>query len=307
MSKCTTLSPKWTRYSLASFALLTSLSGTGAYASDTIFDFPKSGKVTETANAPLQFVRFWRTDKNQKDGPLVASGLVGTGGDIHTGGGVLHVPPSATFNLKADPKYPDIHQQLQTTTVPKSKSLSAAVSAEPVGTPLATSDLSIESVIFNSQTSEYELVDDFRTIAVLVGNKIPVEIPDLFADTNGDGEIGAGDILYSLVDLQQYLLNPPSFSLSDHFTIVDGTVAALPGMWFSATPFSFSPSGGFTSTSAFLPGGGFSGDAVVDGSHTLTSTPEPSSWALLVSGFGLAGWIMRRGRHAAERSRHAYD
>jgi hypothetical protein len=232
--------------------------------------------------------------------------VVGTAGSIQTPLGKIPVPPKITFTLEPDPLYPDIHQQLTTIEFSKSNSSRAAVTAPPFGTLLETSDLSIESVFFNSQTSEYELVDDFRTIAVMVGNKVPVEIPDLFADTNGDGVIGAGDILYSLVDLRQYLLHPPSFSLGDHFTIVNGTVASLPGMWFSATPFSFSPNSGFTSASALLAAGGLSGDSVAGGSHTLVSTPEPSSWAMLVGGFGLTGWAMRRARRGVGPARTSF-
>jgi hypothetical protein len=107
--------------------------------------------------------------------------------------------------------------------------------------------------------------------------------------------IGAGDTLYSLVDLQQFLLAPPSFSMSDHFAIVNGTVAGLPGMWFSTTPFTFSPGGGFTPSSmALLSTGGFSGDGVVDAIHTLSSSPEPGTWALMLAGFGAVGWSLRR-------------
>ena len=67
-----------------------------------------------------------------------------------------------------------------------------------------------------------------------MGDGVFVSVPDLWADTNGDGMIGSGDILYSLVDLRAYLNGGngpvPAFVPSESFTIVNGRVASLPGI-----------------------------------------------------------------------------
>jgi len=120
-----------------------------------------------------------------------------------------------------------------------------------------------------------------------------LRIPDLYADTDGDGVIGAGDVLYSRADLRIYPDEEPSFALGDQFTIVDGKVAGLPGMWFSPTPIVLDPvlgpqpSGGqwFNATSSPLSAAAAGGDAVVLTEHELVSTvPEPAAWVLLLVG-----------------------
>ena len=57
-------------------------------------------------------------------------------------------------------------------------------------------------------------------------------VPDMFADTNGDGVINNNDILYSAVNLSEFLLNPPEFNIGDTFQIINGVSSALPGMMF---------------------------------------------------------------------------
>jgi hypothetical protein len=138
------------------------------------------------------------------------------------------------------------------------------------------SDLSIESVLFDPVSGTFELVNIFGTLA---DRQIfdEVLIPDLFGDTNKDGVLGEGDVLYSLVDLNVYLNLIPSFSLGDSFVMVNGTTPALPGMSFSTTPFAFDPETGLSGTP-------YTGTGVAEGEHGVTVIPEPSAIVLLASG-----------------------
>jgi hypothetical protein len=141
------------------------------------------------------------------------------------------------------------------------------------------SDLSIESMVFDPVRGTYELVNVFGTLA---DRQITYEvrIPDLFGDTDNNGILGEGDVLYSLVDLNIYLNSIPNFSLGDSFAVINGTTSALPGMSFSTTPFDFDPGTGFSGTP-------YSGTAVAEGEHGVTVIPEPS--AIVLIGIGLIG------------------
>ncbi len=146
------------------------------------------------------------------------------------------------------------------------------------------SDLSIEAIFFDSATNEFVLTNIFGTIADRLGLEQELLIPDLFADTNGDTQLGDGDVLYSLVDLSQYLNAIPSFGLGESFTIINGSVASLPGMMFSTAPFIFDPGTGFSGTP-------FSGIGIANSEHGLTAVLEPSTLMLLWSGLtGLVGF-----------------
>lgn len=138
----------------------------------------------------------------------------------------------------------------------------------------------IETIYYDSVKGEFYLGNNFDAIYDAVGANVAVRIPDLFADTNSDGKIGGGDILYSLVDLADFLTNIPTFDFGDSFDIVNGTVDGLKGMYFSTTDFVFSPTAdnGFNWTP-------YSGNAEVKADHELvTEVPESNGLTL----FGLS-------------------
>ena len=116
-----------------------------------------------------------------------------------------------------------------------------------------------------------------------------VRIPDLYADTNNDGTIGAGDVLYSLVDLPDYLNAVPTFNFGDIFSVVNGAVPGLQGMYFSSTDFSISATAdkGFNYTP-------YTGTAMVKTDHSLAAVPEPSTLALVSVGLGLLLGLARK-------------
>jgi hypothetical protein len=172
----------------------------------------------------------------------------------------------------------------------------------------AVSILNIESLGIDPETGLWVYEGAFHRILMSTGGApASLNIPDLFADTNGDGEIGEGDVLYSWVDIFTYLQAPPTFSLGDEFFILDGQVAELQGMWFSPTPIFLDPllgprpSGGqWYNPAAPL----FSSFAANNGTNSITLTahtievdvPEPAAWAMLVVGFGAMGAVLRRRR-----------
>jgi len=147
------------------------------------------------------------------------------------------------------------------------------------------SDLALESLFFDNLSQTYSLQDLFGTIAQSVGYNVVVAVPDLYADTNDDGSLDSGDVLYSLVDMSVYLNNIPTFTEGEAFNVVNGTVAGLPGMLFSTTDFTFNPSSGFTGTN-------YTGEADVESEHDLQATPEPA--AIVLAGLGLLSVVLLR-------------
>jgi hypothetical protein len=152
-------------------------------------------------------------------------------------------------------------------------------------------DLTLESLLIDA-ADQVQIEGLFGRLIEELGIGVPLLVPDLYADTDGNGMLGEGDILYSLVDVRQYLDAVPTFSLGDTFVITNGEVPALPGMLFSTTPFVYNPSAaaGFD----FTP---FTGEGVADSLHEITGVPEPSALLLLSSGLiGLGGIIWRQHR-----------
>jgi len=154
------------------------------------------------------------------------------------------------------------------------------------------SDLSIEAAVFNPTLGQFQLFNIFGVIGQLVGGQ-EVDIPDLFADTNGDGSLDTGDVLYGLVNVVPYIEALPSVALGDSYMVVNGQVAGLPGMLFSTTPFSFDPTTGFSGTL-------YNGPALTEGIHGATAIPEPTSLALISIGvIGLWVRTLRRRENPA--------
>jgi hypothetical protein len=80
-------------------------------------------------------------------------------------------------------------------------------------------DLSVEAVYLDPVTGKFVIGSIFGTLDAAVGDA-SVAIPDLFADTNHDGSLDDGGllysvVLYSVVDLNKYLNSVPAFKLGE--------------------------------------------------------------------------------------------
>jgi hypothetical protein len=152
--------------------------------------------------------------------------------------------------------------------------------------------LNVEAITFDRTSSTFATADVFESLFVHAGLD-RIAIPDLFADTNGDGSLGAGDLLYSAVDLNVFLTAHPAFAFDETFSIVNGLAPGLPGMFFSTTPITFdAATGAFDGTPATTDGTALS-------AHNMQLvTPEPATLALLVAGLFPAAAFGRRGRRA---------
>jgi hypothetical protein len=132
------------------------------------------------------------------------------------------------------------------------------------------SDLSLESVFFNSASGRSELEGIFDLVLQTIGPNLGVLVPDLYADTNGNSQLDDGDRLYSVVDLRTWIVNPPDTAPLSTLSIVNGRVPGLPGMMFSTTPFTFnSGTGSFDGTP-------YTGDGVVLSTHGIFGNQVPS-------------------------------
>ena len=148
--------------------------------------------------------------------------------------------------------------------------------------------LQAEAVFRDPANGNYVLANVFGTIAGIVGDYIPIDIPFMVADTNGVGS------LYSLVDVSAYLGAPPAFSLGEMFTSINGESPDLPGMMFSTTPFTFTDVGGFIGTP-------FDGQLTVEGDVSASAVPEPPSWMVLVAALALLRSSLRHTMSALGR------
>lgn len=114
----------------------------------------------------------------------------------------------------------------------------------------------------------------------LVGDDVRISIPDGFGDTNGDGVIGDGDVIYSAVNLYEFAPARSSWSFGQFFDVVDGVCDLLPGMAFGTAPITFSvdaaPFGsGRTVISGMDNPQPYTGSIRIDAAHTV-SVPAPS-------------------------------
>jgi hypothetical protein len=245
---------------------------------------PKSGFVREQS---LGFATGFKIEWTDREGKKIDGGAVQGvtkffGGNLYqsdpiraprsvaTGGGRVIV---CDFVQTTQPVPPA--QRLQTT--------------EPQANTGEMNVLSVEALVFDPVVGAFATANVFEAVAAHVGLGVWVPIPDLYADTNGDGTVGVGDILHSAVDLNVYLPSLPTFSLGQTFNIVNGLVPELPGMWFSSTPITFDPlTGAFTGTPITIEGAALS-------SHEVESVvPEPSTLILLGAGVLLAPVARRR-------------
>jgi hypothetical protein len=219
---------------------------------------PENGRLTETTTATRAEVAIVLTDKggNIIDGSRSDTREIGTGPGLQNSTTFRIPDVFINPNTGASTDVVDVRQALR--IVEKSGEIS---------------DLMLESVIFDPNTGQLLLGNIFGVEADILGFDREALIPDLFADTNKDGTIGDGDVLYSLVDFNVYLRSISSFSEGEAFDIVNGTAAELPGMMFSSSPFLFDPATGFSGTA-------FSGLGIVEGQHGATAVPEPGTFGL---------------------------
>lgn len=233
---------------------------------DVILPVPKDGKLRETVENSST-VTVWLTDKDKNiiDAPNWPKSQEvggGTTGEFYIPKAVQLVPNGYLHTVY------DVKQRVTETN------------------PGATADLEIEALYRDPLTGQYLLGNIFGAIADKFGMDHEILIPDLFADTNGGG-LGEGDVLYSIVDLNAFMVSLPSVSLADTYNVVDGLVTALPGMQFSTTPFVFDRTAGFVGTA-------YTGPASVDAYHGASGIPEPTMAPLLAG--ALIGFSRRARR-----------
>ena len=256
-----------------------------ASAGDKDFPCGTGGFVLEKSNARSVTVEIDLTDSNRNvSNPDPKYGWPKTI-ELNAGNGYMErvmvgiVDPNPTPHVVGFPGICDIKQ---TTRIIRGANRTG--NAGGVG---LVADLELESIFVDPDTGRLLLQGLFATIAGRLGDGITVLVPDIFGDVNGDGVLGDGDTLYSMVDMTLYLDAIPTFSLGDTFRIVNGRVAGLRGMIFSSTPFTYNAVDGFVGSMVTL-------DGTVEALHGITPVteiPEPSTWFLVTVGMlCLAGW-----------------
>ena len=115
-----------------------------------------------------------------------------------------------------------------------------------------------------------------------------LRIPDLYADTNGDGGLGEGDVLFSAVNLVDYFAGglASDYSFGDQFSVVNGAVTQLPGFFFGLDPFVRDPN----AFNGLINPHPYSGEATVLSEH-LVSAVVPVPAAVWLFGTALIGFI----------------
>lgn len=139
-----------------------------------------------------------------------------------------------------------------------------------------------ESIQHNA-VDGYYIDSVYGQITAVVGLNVDVSVPLVVSLDDAD--------FYELVDMNVFLYaSPPNVNLFDTLAITDGQSEALPGMYFSSTPFDFDSVNGLSYTP-------YNGDVEVVGSDTLTAVPEPSGIVLAALGFSTLitlGWRRRK-------------
>jgi hypothetical protein len=133
---------------------------------------------------------------------------------------------------------------------------------------------------------QYSFID---YIATQLGPGGHIAVPDLYGDTNHDGKLDGGDVLYTAVNLADYIPANPSFNLGESFTMSGGISAQLPGMLFGTQPITLDASApdGFSNPAPFTG----DGIALTEHANTVVPEPEPGVVMLMISALTLAGKI----------------
>jgi hypothetical protein len=153
--------------------------------------------------------------------------------------------------------------------------------------PDPVSWLSVEAFVpSGSDFLEYNVFD---FIADSVGEGVTVRIPDLFGDTNGNGMLDSGDVLYAAVNLADYIPADVSFALGDTFNVTGGSTPALPGMIFGTAPITLDPS----SPDGFSNPDPWTGTGTALTEHDNTAVPERGTNALIICGMLFFGFLNR--------------
>lgn len=144
------------------------------------------------------------------------------------------------------------------------------------------------------------LVIPFTTfVAENFGINRELRIPDLYADTDENGILGEGDILYSAVNLVDSVdrINAGfTFNIGDSFAIINGSSSLLPGFLFGTQPITRDAN----SLTGYINPEPFTGDGFVLTEHTVeVVVPEPTSTlSLLALGtLGAGSVLMRKQKH----------
>jgi hypothetical protein len=153
------------------------------------------------------------------------------------------------------------------------------------------SQMNFESTSKDALTGEYALQNIFGVLAADRGSD-PLQIPLLFGDTNGDGEVGGpDDFLYELVDLRLFLAGTPDFSNGQSIALTGGMSSQLPSMLFSTAPFTFDSQTGFAGTP-------YAGASYVAGVQELNAeVPEPATLGPAAASLVLFATAVCRRKH----------